>query len=253
MLQIIERIVGEQRSYCLHEGERGMMSGTFEAPVTLGNLRVAMGMQGGKLTNGGGDLPLDQILCFLKENGYILDNSLNIRHLVREPLLNLRAGSIGAMVMLHLEVCNVEGKSPEDLPMHSYWSPEIGQRAAIKINNQMSEIPDNQQGAINVYNGDQVVLSYHEWHFVPRNERILFLRRNLQVIPTFAKSIRELCTGGMVLVDDGRLIRSGMDKLWIANLEVDEVIKRTKPGESPNKFPKPDDNQSNNPTCGPVA
>ena len=251
MLQIVSQLNGEGWTFGFRERRYDDQT---KYPVSPANLRIAMGLYAGPLSTEGMDLPIEQILYFLKENGRTLDGNLNIRHVVREPLLNIRCGYIGAMVQMHLDACRESGWNPEDTPMHLYWCPEMGQRAAMKVDQKMTQIPDNQQGAINMYDGDQIVLSYREWHFVPRNERILYMRRNLQVTPTFAKSVKALCTESRVIVDDGRLIKSGIDKLWITDLELSKVIAGVVLREPPknDQSPPPEADQSG-PTHGPMA
>lgn len=235
MLQIVQSI---NNTFRFSEGRR---TGILEYPVTPNNLRIAMGMQGGGLVKEGEDIPLEHILCLLKDNGCVLDSSLNIRRIVREPLINVRCGYIGAMVTQHLEACQSQGWNPETTPVHLYWCQELGNHVAMKMNEKMAIVSDYDQGAINIHDGDQIALSFREWHLVPRNERVLYLRRNLQVVPTFAKSIKALCTEGRVVVDDGRLIKSGMDKLWVANLEADKVIAGGQ--DEPPKWHKTDNDQ----------
>jgi len=242
MLCLIEQMERGQKSYRFAEGHRGERGN----PVTEANLRVALGLQGGSLSAEGEDLPVNNILFTLKENHRTLDQSLTIRYVCGEPLINLRCGNIGAIILMHHEACKSQGIDPEVTPMHLYWSPEMGQRTAMKINQRMAPVPDNEQGSINMYDENQVVLSYREWHLVPLSDRVMLVKKNLQVVPTFAKTVKDLCTNGMVIIDDGRLIRERVDGLWIMDLEADKVIA----GVDLNGFPPtkleegPDDGES---------
>jgi len=172
-------------------------------------------------------LPLEPapMIKMMENYGFGLDHELRIRRRMQNPWMAIKAGHIAPIVMAHVTYNEKNGKNPESQPLNLLWHDEA-QKIAMLIGEDLFALPEaqNEIGHINLYDNKQVVLTFQDYHIVPKNSNVGTMIKFLKVDQTGADSVQELCGKDKFLTEDGILLKRGDAKLSMANLSIDDFL-----------------------------
>lgn len=155
------------------------------------------------------DLEPAELVVIARHNGYDLDEEFRLRHKMVSPFIDIQEDDIMPIIASHLQVCEDEKKDPAKEPVEM---ASIQGHILFKTGNKVSG-GKHQGGKISLFSGKQVILSFGDWHYVPKNSHTGVFVQYLTCEPTGATSIKELCGKDKFLADDGVLCNWGLKKL----------------------------------------
>lgn len=155
------------------------------------------------------DMEPAELCVIARRNGMDIDEDLRIRVKMTPPFTEIKEDDIMPLIATHLKVCEDDKKDPAKEPLELL---KIMGQLVFKSGDKAG-MGQHEGGRISLFNGKQVILSFGDWHFVPKNSRSGVFVQYLKCEPTGAASIAELCGKDKFLADDGVLCNWGLKKL----------------------------------------
>lgn len=191
------------------------------AAYLLATKQIAIAKKMMKAAENTYELAVEGIEAFalLRKQGYVLDDEQRIRRLMGPPYTEIHEDHIMPIIQTHLTRCEEEKKDPSVEPI------EIGFVEGQVIFRYKDKIATGKQagGTISLYAGKQIILSFMDWHYIPKGPNVGSLMQFLKCEPTGASSVKELCGKEGYVVEDGILITSGLRKLAGRNIDFDHL------------------------------
>jgi len=164
----------------------------------------------------------------LRDKGFTIDEETRIRRLMGPPLTMVQEDDIAPLIMSHVEQCEQAKKDPTTIPLLFGWVPEDMEhpekgRIVFPFKGKLAA-GKGEGGRISLFNNKQVILSFQDWHLVPKGSGVGLLSQFLKCEPTGATSIQELCGKNKAVVEDGILVTVGLRKLVVSDLSIDQFI-----------------------------
>ncbi len=159
------------------------------------------------------ELEAAQVVVLLRKQGYDVDSELRIRRRMGKPFTEITDQHILPIIVSHLKTCEEKKKDPENVPVAiGMFEDHIIFRFKDKVASGTEE-----GGCISIIENKRVVLTFGDWHYVPKNATTGMLVHYLKCEPTGASSVKELCGKGQIMVEDGVMVQWGLQNL--VNLE----------------------------------
>jgi len=166
-----------------------------------------------------------EIFLVLKKQGFTLDEETRIRTLMQPPFTEVQEDDIVPLIMSHVDKCEKIKKDPANVPLAFGWvEPEPGKGTIVFEHEGKLAAGKHAGGVISLFNKRQVILSFQDWHLIPKGSSVGTLVQFLKCEPTGAKSIKELCGKHRAVVEDGVLITTGLKKLVFTDISIDQFL-----------------------------
>jgi hypothetical protein len=163
------------------------------------------------------DLDPAELVAIARRTGLDLDSDLRLRMKMTPPFIDIEENDVMPLIATHLKVCEDEKKDPAKEPIELL---KIMGQLVFKSGDKAG-MGKHEGGRISLFNNTQVILSFGDWHFVPKNSRTGVFVQYLKCEPTGATSIKELCGKDKFLADDGVLCTWGLKQLVHASQRLD--------------------------------
>lgn len=161
----------------------------------------------------------------LKEKGCTLDEECRIRMLSGPPLTEIHVDHIMPLIASHIENCEEQKKDPSVEPLKYGWiETEPGNGQIVFPYRDKLAAGKMAGGRLSLWNNRQVILSFQDWHMIPKGYGTGVLVQFLKCEPTDAQSVKELCGKTKAVVEDGVLITIGLRKLVFADISIDAFL-----------------------------
>lgn len=163
------------------------------------------------------------IYATLKRMGFTLDEECRIRARMTPPFTEVTEDDIMPIIQVHLEQCEKVKKDPSVLPVLFGWiETEPGKGTIVFPYENKLAAGKHPGGRISLFSNRQVILSFQDWHLVPKGSGIGMLVQFLKCEPTGATSVKELCGKDKAVVEDGLLVKIGLKSLLFSDLSIDQ-------------------------------